>query len=164
MAEKVHLLPRSPAVRGLALAHDGHTYDLVPFDQFGGSPVEAAALHQMAGLLERQWANTSSLGWNDPVASLWFQGELCAAIVYRLSDHSPAAFIVLGWTEAAWRRRGLYSLLFREFARVLKGRHPALRRIESGYHVDNAASAAMHRALGRRVVAVSTEFDLGEVQ
>lgn len=128
--------------------------------QFAGCCIEPLALQVMADLIAKGWTTHSSLYWDDHAAILKVDGEPRAFIVWRVHQLGRSAFITLGATLPNWRRQGLYSRLFAAFAADLRKHHPELRRIESGYHVDNEASAAMQAALGRKVTWHMTLFDL----
>lgn len=143
---------------------DPYTLDLVAFEQLAGSPVEAPAMRAMAELLEKGWAGYSTLGWDDQVAALMDGSMVCAAICYRIDNPGPVAFVRLGFTDPACQERGLYKALFTAWSAALAERRPEVLRIDSGFHVDNVASAAMHASLGRKVVALSTVFELQRPQ
>jgi hypothetical protein len=145
---------------GRNIIHAGLTWRLESYEKLAGSPVEAPAYSHAGQLVADGFAPMVSIYWDHKAVALIPQhsAQVAAAIVYRLDEVRPIAFVTLGFTVASYRRLGLYKVLFGEFAAALCGR--GLTAIESGYHVDNAASAAMHARLGRAVTHHLTTFPL----
>lgn len=98
--------------------------------------------------------------WSNHVCALTSNDELAAFICWEVSDYHKAAHITLGGAVPKFRGQGYYKKLFHQLADYVRTNHPELTKITSGYHIDNHESAAMHAALNRKAVYVSTEFPL----
>jgi len=128
-------------------------------DQLGASPAEPLAMALVLDLMERGMIRTQIHAWNDRATyAVTPESEVVGVIAWRTMDWTRDAFVCIGGVKAPYRRRGLYRRLFQDLCADIALNHPKVDRITSGHHIDNAASEAMHRALGRTLEGLSYTF------
>jgi hypothetical protein len=129
-------------------------------DQLAGSPAEPLAVKIWAELHEKGWVNGLGPGWDNPAVIL-VDGRTCVGfIAWQTVRWRSVVSVNLGGVKVASRGHRLYDRLFVALCDRVRRDHDWVRAIESGYHIDNLASAAMHRRLGRKVVGAVTSFPL----
>lgn len=133
------------------------------FSQLAASPAEPLLSAIEAELLEKGWARERGLGWDDRVCAFVDEsGRVLAAIAWRHYPARRSAWVTMGGTREGYRALGLYRAAFMGLVEHLREHRPEIQIIESGHHVDNTASQAMHEALGRQMVGRTYEFQLKE--
>lgn len=134
---------------------------VVHLNQLAASAAEPLLAAIDAELLAKGWARERATYWNDNVvALLGDSGHALAAIAWRPLIHRRSAFIVLGGTREGYRQKGLYRACFLALVQELESNRPEIDVIESGHHIDNHESAAMHKALGRIQTGAVYDFPL----
>lgn len=134
---------------------------IVHLTQLAASAAEPLLASLDAELLAKGWSRERATYWNDHVvALLGDSGKALAAIAWRPLIHRRSAFIVLGGTREGYRQKGLYRACFLALVQELEANRPEIDVIESGHHVDNLESAAMHKALGRIQTGAVYDFPL----
>lgn len=133
--------------------------EIVRADQLGASPAEPLAVALVHDLMERGLIRTQVHAWNDRATyAVDPTGAVVGVIVWRTFDWTREAFVSIGGVAPAFRRQGVYRRLFADLVADLAANHPKVERIASGHHIDNVASQAMHKALGRQVEGLSYVF------
>lgn len=131
------------------------------FKQLAASPAEPLVSAIETELLEAGQATMRLTYWSDhAIAMVGDTGTVLAVIVWRHMPDRRSAFIALGGTRAGYRQQGLYAALFHCLVNHLETQRPEIQKIESGHHIDNVASAEMHKALGRTLVGYAYDFPL----
>lgn len=129
--------------------------------QLGASKWETFVTAIAADLMAQGFMRSVVHSWEDRVTvALGDHGEIAAAIVWRVNKWNRSAFITIGGTAPHYRRRGIYRALFEDLVADIRDNHPEADHIDSGHHVDNHESQAMHLALGRRLDGLSYTFPI----
>lgn len=127
--------------------------------QLAGSAGEPLAMTLAADLAARGLLRSQSHNWDDRITvARSADGQIAGVICWRLNKWNRAAFISLGGTAPAFRRQGAYRALFEALVSEIRTNHAEVEHIDSGHHIDNAASAAMHKALGRKLDSLGYSF------
>jgi hypothetical protein len=133
------------------------------YSQLAASPAEPLLSAIEAELLEKGWARERGLGWDDRVCAFVDEsGRVLAAISWRHYPGRRSAWVTMGGTREGYRHIGLYRAVFLGLVEHLREHRPEIQIIESGHHVDNGASEAMHLAFGRTLAGKTYEFQLKE--
>lgn len=129
--------------------------------QLSGSVAEPLILSISADLARRGMLRVQSHAWDDHVTFARTQdGTVAAAICWRVSKWTRDAYVSLGGVSPDHRRQGIYRALFEDVVADVRDNHPGADRIASGHHIANAESAAMHRALGRKMETLGYTFPI----
>ena len=129
--------------------------------QLAGSAGEPLAMALAADLAVRGLLRSQTHNWDDRITvARSADGQVAGVICWRLNRWNRAAYISLGGTAPAFRRQGAYRALFEALVSEIRVNHAEVERIDSGHHVDNAASAAMHKALGRTLDSLGYTFPI----
>ena len=133
------------------------------YSQLAASPAEPLLSTIEAELPANRWARERGLAWDDRVCAFVAEGgKVLAAIAWRHYPSRRSAWVTIGGTRDGFRGQGLYRATFVGLVDHLREHRPEIHVIESGHHVENRASEAMHLALGRELVGKSYEFNLRE--
>lgn len=134
---------------------------IVHISQLAASAAEPLLASIDAELLAKGYSRERATYWDDKVvALLGDSGKALAAIAWRPLLHRRSAFIALGGTREGYRQKGLYRACFLALVHELETNRPEIDVIESGHHIDNHESAAMHKALGRIQTGAVYDFPL----
>lgn len=129
--------------------------------QLSGSVAEPLILSISADLAQRGMLRVQSHAWDDHVTFARAQGgPVVAAICWRVSKWTRDAYVSLGGVAPDHRRHGIYRALFEDVVADVRDNHPGADRIASGHHIANTESAAMHRALGRKMETLGYTFPI----
>lgn len=127
--------------------------------QLAGSEGEPLAMALAADLAGRGLLRTQTHNWDNRITvARSTDGQIAGVICWSLNKWNRSAFINLGGTAPAFRRQGVYRALFEALVCEIRTNHAEVERIDSGHHIDNAASAAMHKALGRTLDSLGYSF------
>ena len=129
-------------------------HEVVEYKQVTGYPAERFVAN-LANCIA-QAGSPMNFAWNNKVLAIVVDGAVVAAIAYNHVEWQRKLYVDLGGVAPEWRRQGLYRRLWERL--VERARELDCPTIESSYPVHNTASAAMHVALGRPVVAHVTRF------
>lgn len=99
-----------------------------------------------------------SYSWDWEVLTASVDGVVVAAMAFTHSKWQRQLFVNMGGTHPDHRRQGHYRALWERLVEIAQERDA--KTIASGYGIDNLASAAMHKALGRPVFGIATRFDV----
>ncbi|WP_167762483.1 GNAT family N-acetyltransferase [Brevundimonas intermedia] len=129
--------------------------------QLAGSDGEPLAMALAADLASRGLLRSQTHNWDDRITvATSADGRIVGVICWRLNKWNRAAFISLGGTAPTFRRQGAYRALFEALVSEIRANHAEVEHIDSGHHIDNAASAAMHKALGRKLDSLGYSFPI----
>lgn len=129
--------------------------------QLAGSVGEPLAMALAADLAARGLLRSQTHNWDDRITvARSADGRVAGVICWRLNKWNRAAYISLGGTAPAFRRQGAYRALFEALVAEIRANHAEVEQIDSGHHIKNAASAAMHKALGRTLDSLGYTFPI----
>ena len=126
--------------------------------QISGSPYHFKALEAFVETVLAGNGDGSAVifNWDDKVSVILSRsGELQGLIVWRHLKWLQQVWICQGWVEPKYRRRGLYTKLYR--AVKAEAKKLGARTIAGGVKPANVAMIAAAKRQGRKVVCVTVE-------
>lgn len=131
---------------------------VIHLPQLGASPAEPLASAITAELMAKGQMRSATYSWEDQAHAAIWHGQVVGLIAWRVQKWNAAAFISLGGVASGFRRQGIYRGLWDALVAHLAENEPAVIWIDSGHHIENHESRAMHEAFGRRLDAMSYTY------
>jgi len=119
-------------------------------------PILVQGWHEL--LLAGKADNVCIINWDHHALVMFKDDDPVSVISFNVAKWVKTAYIQIGYTKPAYRKLGLYRMLWVKL--IEKCQELELAIIEGGTHLDNTESRAMMAALGRREFSVFTRFNV----